>query len=63
MYTDGLVERRDRTFNVGVDEAVHHLATLPRRLNNRDLLDSLLHELVGDDKAEDDIAIVVIEHE
>lgn len=44
MYTDGLVERRDRMFNVGVDEAVHHLATLSRRLNNRDLLDSLLKD-------------------
>jgi serine phosphatase RsbU (regulator of sigma subunit) len=63
MYTDGLVERRDRTFNVGVDEAVHHLATLPERLSNRDLLDSLLTALVGDNKPEDDIAIVVIEHE
>ena len=62
MYTDGLVERRDRGFDVGVAEAAHHLATLSDRLNNQDLIDSLLHTLVGGAGPEDDIAIIVIEH-
>ncbi|MGZ8766210.1 MAG: PP2C family protein-serine/threonine phosphatase, partial [Acidimicrobiia bacterium] len=62
MYTDGLVERRDRTFDVGVAEAAHHLATLSHPLSSRDLLDSLLNALVAGE-SEDDIAIIVVEHE
>jgi serine phosphatase RsbU (regulator of sigma subunit) len=61
MYTDGLVERRDRSFDVGVAEAAHHLATLSHPLSSRDLLDSLLTALVAGE-SEDDIAIVVVEH-
>lgn len=62
MYTDGLVERRDRGFDVGIAEAAHHLATLSDRLNSQDLIDSLLDKLVGGARPEDDIAIIVIEH-
>jgi serine phosphatase RsbU (regulator of sigma subunit) len=62
MYTDGLVERRDRGFDVGVAEAAHHLATLSDRLDNQDLIDSLLDTLVGGARPEDDIAIIVVEH-
>jgi Stage II sporulation protein E (SpoIIE)/GAF domain len=62
MYTDGLVERRDRSFHVGVEVAAEHLATLPEHLDNEDLIDSLLDALVGDRRPEDDIAIIVIEH-
>jgi Stage II sporulation protein E (SpoIIE)/GAF domain len=62
MYTDGLVERRDRPFDEGVAQAAHHLANLSRPLSNRDLLDSLLNALVPGE-SEDDIAIVVVQHE
>jgi hypothetical protein len=62
MYTDGLVERRDRRFDIGVAEAAHHLANLSHRLTSQDLIDSLLDTLVGAAEHEDDIAIIVIEH-
>ena len=62
MYTDGLVERRDRGFDVGVAVAADHLATLSARLDNQDLIDSLLDTLVGGARPEDDMAIIVIEH-
>lgn len=62
MYTDGLVERRDRPFDIGVAEAAHHLTNLPHRLTSPELIDSLLDSLVGTAGHEDDIAIVVIEH-
>ena len=62
MYTDGLVERRDRSFHIGVAEAADHLATLPERLGNEDLIDSLLDNLVGGARPEDDMAIIVVEH-
>lgn len=61
LYTDGLVERRDRPFDVGVHLATTHLATLPEPLAPTDLIDSLLAELVGDGAAEDDIAVLVVE--
>ena len=62
LYTDGLVERRDRPFEQGIAHAATHLATLPERLTPRQLIDSFLDALLGDTKAEDDIAILVIEH-
>jgi serine phosphatase RsbU (regulator of sigma subunit) len=62
LYTDGLVERRDRPFEEGIALAVTHVATLPERLDPHQLIDSLLNALIGDTKAEDDIAILVIEN-
>ena len=62
LYTDGLVERRDRPFEEGIAHTAMHLATLAERLNPRQLVDSLLNVLLGDTKAEDDIAILVIEN-
>jgi hypothetical protein len=44
----------------GLAQAAAHLATLPERLEPRRLIDSLLDALLGDTKAEDDIAILVI---
>lgn len=62
MFTDGLVERRDRPFDEGVAQMAAHLAGLPDRLDPRDLVDSLIDELIGDSTAEDDIAVLVVEH-
>ena len=62
MFTDGLVERRDRPFDEGVAQVAAHLAALPDRLDPHHLVDSLVDELIGDATAEDDIAILVVEH-
>ena len=62
LYTDGLVERRDRPFDEGIAHAATHLAALPERLNPGQLIDSLLDALLGDTKPGDDIAILVIEN-
>ena len=62
MYTDGLVERRNRPFDVGVTQIAHHLATLEQPLKPSDLVDSLLATLLDEGKAEDDVAILVVEH-
>jgi hypothetical protein len=62
MFTDGLVERRDRPFDEGIAQVAAHLAALPDRLDPHHLVDSLVDELIGDATAEDDIAIVVVEH-
>ena len=47
MFTDGLVERRDRPFDVGVDQ----VAARPRRLSDHatpdELTDLLIDELIG----------------
>jgi hypothetical protein len=61
MCTDGLVERRNQPFNVGVDRATRHLAASPQ-LHNEQLITSLLNEMAGNTEPEDDIAIIVIEH-
>jgi serine phosphatase RsbU (regulator of sigma subunit) len=62
MFTDGLVERRDQSFDVGVARLASHLATLRDRVAPRQLVDSLLDAMLGDAKAADDIAILVVEH-
>jgi hypothetical protein len=61
LYTDGLVERRDRPYFIGVELAAQHLATLPDRLSPDELIDSLLETLIGPAVAQDDIAMLVIE--
>ncbi|MEP6661220.1 MAG: GAF domain-containing SpoIIE family protein phosphatase [Acidimicrobiales bacterium] len=62
MFTDGLVERRDRAFDVGVREVAASLAALPAHLTPREVTDALLAALVPDGDAEDDVAILVVEN-
>jgi hypothetical protein len=63
MYTDGLVERRDREFDIGIDRLVDYLANRSDHLEPADMIDAILGELVGDlTQAEDDIAILTLEH-
>jgi serine phosphatase RsbU (regulator of sigma subunit) len=61
MFTDGLVERRDRPFDTGVEQVAAHLGALTDHLTAEELTDALLHAL-GTTDAEDDIAILVIEN-
>jgi len=62
LFTDGLVERRDRPFTVGLDEMAAHLAALPADVKPVEVVDSLLDALIGDRAPSDDVAIVVVEH-
>jgi serine phosphatase RsbU (regulator of sigma subunit) len=62
MFTDGLVERRDRGFDIGVGEVAASLAALPAELTPREVTDALLAALLRDGEAEDDVAILVVEH-
>jgi serine phosphatase RsbU (regulator of sigma subunit) len=62
LFTDGLVERRDRGFDAGIEEAADRLTSLPDDVTGREVVDALLERLIGTDQPEDDIAIVVIEH-
>ena len=62
IYTDGLVERRDRPFNIGMDQIATHLARLRAPLAPEALIDSLLDALIGDKEPADDIAVLIVEH-
>ena len=62
MYTDGLVERHDRPFHVGIDEAVSLLSALDSSLSPSELVDALVENLVGERRDYDDIAVVVVEN-
>jgi hypothetical protein len=61
MYTDGLVERRDRPVEDGIDLAIAHLKGLGGDVTGDALVEALIDELV-DDVAEDDIALLVVRH-
>ena len=62
MFTDGLVERRDRPFEVGIEQIAASLTTLATALIPSDLTDALLDALLDNGRAEDDVAILVIRH-
>jgi hypothetical protein len=61
MCTDGLIEQRHRSFDVGLADATALLAR-PERLDPEGLIDALLGALVGSRRPEDDIAVLVAEH-
>ena len=62
MYTDGLVERRDRPVDDGIDVAMSRLHTIADDATGVDIIETLLDELIGDHVAEDDIALLVMDH-
>jgi serine phosphatase RsbU (regulator of sigma subunit) len=62
LFTDGLVERRDRAFDAGVDQIAVLLSTLSQRATPSALADAVLDALLDGAPSEDDIAIVVIEN-
>ena len=62
MYTDGLVEARDRPFTEGVEQAAALLSAQPARLDPERYVDLLLDALVGEHRDHDDIAVVVVQH-
>lgn len=58
LYTDGLVERRDR----GLEAGLHELSDVVTRRAGLDvevLADVILRELLGDGQAPDDVVLVV----
>jgi serine phosphatase RsbU (regulator of sigma subunit) len=62
MFTDGLVERRDRPFEVGIEQLATSLTALTNELISSDVADALLEALLDSGPAGDDIAILVIRH-
>ena len=65
MYTDGLVERRGESVDVGIDRLVGAVADRARDLEPaeacRDLVDHLLAGRHNGDEARDDVAVVVVD--
>jgi GAF domain-containing protein/anti-sigma regulatory factor (Ser/Thr protein kinase) len=56
MYTDGLIERRGRSVDEGLDRLQSALASAPKDPDR--LLDHILEHVVGDDERADDIALL-----
>ena len=61
MFTDGLVERRDRPFDVGIGQVAAVLAGLSEHVPPEQLT-TCRPRSMGDRDGEDDVAILVIEH-
>jgi hypothetical protein len=62
MYTDGLVERRDRPVNDGIELAMSRLHALGDDASGVDVIEALIDGLDNDRVAEDDIALLVVQH-
>jgi serine phosphatase RsbU (regulator of sigma subunit)/anti-sigma regulatory factor (Ser/Thr protein kinase) len=58
LYTDGLVERRDRTIDEGLDLLRAAVETAPR--DPEGLLEHVLEQLVGDGERGDDTAVLAV---
>ncbi len=61
MYTDGLIERRDRPIDEGIRQAAAQLA-MTTRLDPDQVIESLREALIADRATEDDVAVLVVEH-
>jgi hypothetical protein len=62
MYTDGLVERRDRTFDAGIAEMAAVMSSPDAPDDPDKMIDVLIHALIGDDRHTDDIAVLVTDN-
>ena len=61
MFTDGLVERNDRPFDIGIDQIVEMLSVLPHGLTPDDITDAIVDGLLAGDAVKDDIAVVAVQ--
>jgi PAS domain S-box-containing protein len=61
MFTDGLVERRDRGLREGMEAVAETLACLPDDLSAVAVRDTLVAALLGDrERQEDDVCVLVV---
>lgn len=56
LYTDGLVERRDEDIDVGLARLRHTLTAD----NPETVCRTVMHELVGSHRPDDDVAMIVV---
>ena len=56
LYTDGLIERRRESLDVGLDRLAAVVATGPEKME--ELADHVLAELIGEDAPGDDVALL-----
>jgi hypothetical protein len=56
----GLVEQRDRPYQAGIEQAASQFAAT--HLAPKQVIESLLDVLIGNNAADDDIAVLVVEH-
>lgn len=61
LYTDGLVERRDRNIDAGLTELLRTIAS--STLEPPDLLPQLVGDLIPPGSPEDDVAVLVLKYE
>lgn len=59
IYTDGLVERRDRSLRLGIDALAETLAGLPDGMSSAQVRDVLVGATTGADQ-EDDVCVLVV---
>lgn len=60
VYTDGLVERRNRSLRHGIDALAETLAALPADLSSTEIRDVLVGAMIGPDQ-EDDVCVLVVQ--
>ncbi|WP_329791503.1 SpoIIE family protein phosphatase [Lentzea sp. DG1S-22] len=61
LYTDGLVESRDRDLITGIDDLVHGLRSLPGDIDTQVACDKLIARLTGG-RHDDDVALLHVHH-
>ena len=59
-YTDGVIERRDRVIDEGIDRLESAFASADAELAAGELADKLIHEVAEVTAADDDVALVVM---
>ena len=59
-YTDGVIERRDRVIDEGIDRLESAFASADPELAAGELADKLIHEVAEVTAADDDVALIVM---
>ncbi len=62
VYTDGLIERRERSIDDGMHEAAACLTAIAAQLGPAEVIESLIAALIGGNATDDDVAVLVVEH-
>ena len=59
-YTDGLVERRDETIDVGIERLAPGSPRAPDAPTSKQIADALIEQCLGDPPTDDDTALLVV---
>jgi serine phosphatase RsbU (regulator of sigma subunit)/anti-sigma regulatory factor (Ser/Thr protein kinase) len=63
LYTDGLIERRDESLDVGLERLRETAARLVKDREPSEIITDLLQDMISDERPNDDVALMLIQRD